>query len=53
MRVVVKLRRDWPLRAFEHGLKAQFHIYTTLTPNLRVLGVLLALTVMSALVSSA
>jgi predicted permease len=41
------------LRMFEHGLKAQFHIYTTLTPNLRVLGALLALTVMSALVSSA
>jgi predicted permease len=41
------------LRTFEHGLKAQFHIYTTLTPNLRVLSVLLALTVMSALVSSA
>jgi predicted permease len=41
------------LRAFEHGLKAEFHIYTTLTPNLRVLTVLLALTVMSALVSSA
>jgi predicted permease len=41
------------LRAFEHGLKTQFHIYTTLTPNWRVLGVLLVLTVMSALVSSA
>jgi predicted permease len=41
------------LRAFEHGLKTQFHIYTALTPNLRVLGALLALTVMSALVSSA
>lgn len=41
------------LRAFEHGLKTQFHIYTTLTPNLRVLGILLVLTVMSALVSSA
>lgn len=41
------------LRAFEHGLKTQFHIYTQLTPNLRVLGVLLVLTVMSALVSSA
>jgi predicted permease len=41
------------LRAFEHGLKAQFHIYTTLTPNLRVLGALLVLTVISALLSSA
>jgi predicted permease len=41
------------LRAFEHGLKARFHVYTTLTPNLRVLGALLALTVMSTLVSSA
>jgi predicted permease len=40
------------LRMFEHGLKAQFHIYTTLTPNLRVLSVLLALTVMSAVASS-
>jgi predicted permease len=40
------------LRAFDHGLKTQFHIYTTLTPNLRVLGALLVLTVMSALVSS-
>jgi predicted permease len=41
------------LRTFEHGLKAQFHIYTTLTPNVRVLCALLALTVMSALMSSA
>jgi predicted permease len=41
------------LRAFEHGLKTQFHIYTTLTPNLRVISVLLLLTVLSALVSSA
>jgi predicted permease len=41
------------LRAFEHGLKAQFHIYTTLTPNLRVISVLLLLTVLSALMSSA
>ena len=41
------------LRMFEHGLKTQFNIYTALTPNLRVLGVLLGLTVMSALVSSA
>lgn len=40
------------LRAFEHGLKTQFHIYTSLTPNLHVLGALLVLTVMSALVSS-
>jgi predicted permease len=41
------------LRAFEHGLKTQFHIYTALTPNLRVLGALLVLTALSALVSSA
>jgi predicted permease len=41
------------LRAFEHGLKTQFHIYTALTPNLRVVGVLLVLTAMSALISSA
>ena len=40
------------LRLFEHGLKAQFSIYTTLTPNLRVVGVLLLLTVVSAAVSS-
>jgi putative ABC transport system permease protein len=41
------------LRAFEHGLQTQFSIYTVLTPNLRVLGVLLLLTVISALASSA
>jgi predicted permease len=40
------------LRAFEHGLRAQFGIYTVLTPNVRVLGVLLLLTVISALASS-
>ena len=40
------------LRAFEHGLQTQFSIYTTLTPNLRVLGVLLVLTVISAVASS-
>jgi putative ABC transport system permease protein len=38
---------------FEHGLKTQFSIYATLTPNLRVLGVLLLLTVISAVASSA
>jgi len=41
------------LHMFEYGPKTQFSIYATLTPNLRVLGVLLVLTVMSALVSSA
>jgi predicted permease len=41
------------LRAFEHGLKTHFHIYTPLAPNLRELGLLLMLTAMSALVSSA
>jgi hypothetical protein len=41
------------LRIFEHGLQTQFSIYTILTPNLRVLGVLLLLTVISALASSA
>lgn len=41
------------LRLFEHGLTTQFHIYTKMTPNLSVVGVLLALTVVSALVSSA
>ncbi len=40
------------LRMFEHGLKTQFSIYATLTPNLRVAGVLLLLTVVSAMVSS-
>jgi predicted permease len=40
------------LRAFEHGLEKQFSIYTVLTPNVRVLGVLLVLTVISALASS-
>jgi hypothetical protein len=40
------------LRAFEHGLQTQFSIYTTLTPNLRVLDVLLLLTVISAVTSS-
>jgi predicted permease len=41
------------LRMFEHGLKTQFSIYATLMPNLRVLGVLLLLTVISTLASSA
>jgi predicted permease len=40
------------LRMFEHGLRTQFNIYTHLTPNLRVLAVLLGLTILSALVSS-
>ena len=40
------------LRAFEHGLRAQFGISTVLTPNLRVLGGALPLTVISALASS-
>ena len=40
------------LRIFQHGLQAQFSIYTALTPNLRVLGVLLLLTVISAVASS-
>jgi len=40
------------LRAFEHGLEKQFSIYTVMTPNVRVLGVLLVLTVISALASS-
>jgi predicted permease len=41
------------LRGFEHGLETQFGIYTMLSPNLHVLGVLLLLTVISALTSSA
>jgi predicted permease len=41
------------LRGFEHGLETQFGIHTALTPNLRVLGVLLLLTMISALASSA
>ena len=40
------------LRTFEHGLHTQFNIYTVLTPNLRVLGMLLVLTVISSLASS-
>ena len=40
------------LRIFEHGLQTQFSIYMVLTPNLRVLGVLLLLTVISAVASS-
>ncbi|MFL6428424.1 MAG: ADOP family duplicated permease [Acidobacteriaceae bacterium] len=40
------------LRMFEHGLKTQFSIYARLTPNLRVLGVLLVLTVVSAVISA-
>jgi len=40
------------LRGFEHGLETQFGIYTALTPNLRVLGALLLLTVISAVASS-
>ncbi len=41
------------LRLFEHGLTTQFHIYTKMAPNASVVGVLLALTVFSALASSA
>ncbi len=40
------------LRIFEHGLQTQFSIFTVLTPNVRVTGVLLVLTVISAGVSS-
>ena len=40
------------LRIFEHRLQTQFRIFTTLTPNLRVLAALLLLTVVSALASS-
>ena len=40
------------LGSFEHGLQTQFNIYTILTPNMRVMGMLLVLTVISALASS-
>lgn len=40
------------LRGFEHGLETQFGIHAVLEPNLRVLGVLLLLTVISAVTSS-
>ena len=40
------------LRGFEHGLRSQFSVYTVLTPNVRVLAMLLMLTVISAVTSS-
>jgi predicted permease len=40
------------LHMFEHGLSSQFNIHTHLTPNLRVLAVLLGLTIVSAVVCS-
>lgn len=40
------------LKLFEHALTTQFNIYTELTPNLSIVGVLLGLTVVSALLSS-
>ncbi len=40
------------LKLFEHGLTTQFNLHTKLTPNLSVIGLLLGLTVISALLSS-
>ncbi|HZY64126.1 MAG TPA: ABC transporter permease [Edaphobacter sp.] len=40
------------LKLFEHGLTTQFHIYGRLVPNMSVIGVLLGLTVISALFTS-
>jgi predicted permease len=39
------------LKGFEYALMSQFHLQTTMTPNLRVMGALLSLTVASALIS--
>jgi predicted permease len=39
------------LKGFEYALMSQFHLQTSITPNLRVMGALLGLTVASALVS--
>jgi predicted permease len=41
------------LKLFEHGLETQFSIHQSLTPNLPVLAVLLALTIAGALLISA
>jgi predicted permease len=40
------------LKLFQHGLTTQFHIHEKMTPNLIVIGALVALTVASALLSS-
>jgi len=40
------------LKLFEHGLTQQFHIHEKMTPNLTVIGVLAALTIVSALLCS-
>ena len=40
------------LKLFEHGLTTQFHIHEKLTANISVIGLLVALTVVSALVCS-
>ncbi len=39
------------LKGFEYALKAQFHLYTKMTPSLLVIGTLLGLTFTSALIS--
>jgi predicted permease len=36
------------LKLFEHGLTTQFHIHEKMTPNLSVIGLLVALTIVSA-----
>ena len=40
------------LKLFEHGLTQQFHIHEKMTPNLTIIGVLAALTIVSALLCS-
>ena len=39
------------LKGFEYALKAQFHLYTRMTPSRPVIGTLLGLTFASALIS--
>ncbi len=39
------------LKGFEYALKAQFHLYTSMTPGLPVIGTVLGLTCASALIS--
>ena len=40
------------LKLFEHGLTTQFHVHEKMTPNISVIGLLVILTVASALLSS-
>lgn len=41
------------LKIFQHGLETQFHLHEHLTPNLAMMGVLLLLTVVGTLLTSA